>query len=119
MIVPAMPVPARHPDDGDPRPGHDDTIYAIRLRTTDPDADDWTSDFVRDIDHIAEWVRDDERMHFRATPADLVFRGVRVVRAARSFEADEPEDRKGDPDTRRKRRPGCDSPETEQGSRAR
>jgi len=55
---------------------HDDSLYAISLRLGDPDADDWTSDLVLDIDHIVEWLRDGDRFRFRVAPATLVFHGV-------------------------------------------
>lgn len=56
---------------------HDNLIYGIAFETADPDAGDWTSDLVLDIDHIAEWVCGlDKRVRFRVAPAALVFHGV-------------------------------------------
>ncbi len=71
-----MHAPTQRPEDYDPHLWHNDTVYAMRLRTADPDADDWTSAFVLDIDHIVEWVDDDARMRFRVAPADLAFHDV-------------------------------------------
>ncbi len=55
---------------------HDNQIHGIAFRTADPDRDDWTSDLVLDIDHILEWVKDDDRVRFRVQPATLTFHGV-------------------------------------------
>ena len=55
---------------------HDDSVYGISLRLGDPDANDWNSDLVLDLDHIVEWVRGPEAMQFRVAPATLVFHGV-------------------------------------------
>lgn len=56
---------------------HDNLIYSIAFDTADPEAEDWRSDLVLDIDHIVEWVRaSDERMRFRVAPAHLTFHGV-------------------------------------------
>ncbi|MPZ97787.1 MAG: hypothetical protein GEU80_00380 [Dehalococcoidia bacterium] len=60
---------------------HDDSVYGLRLRVGDPEAGDWTSDLVLDLDHIVEWVRapdgdDGHGIRFRVAPAELVFHGV-------------------------------------------
>ena len=56
---------------------HDCHLFGIALRPGDPDADDWTSDLVLDIDYIAEWLCGaDGRTRFRVAPASLVFHGV-------------------------------------------
>ncbi|MEX0346709.1 MAG: hypothetical protein AB3N20_17425 [Rhizobiaceae bacterium] len=53
---------------------HDDSIYAIRLISPEPDQDDWRSELILDIDHILEWIRgDDGRFRFRLVQADLCF----------------------------------------------
>ena len=72
--------------DYDPYVWHDDTIYGMRFHKPDlagpdltsPDlcADDWTSLFTLDIDHIVAWVPAGERVRFRVAPADLIFRDV-------------------------------------------
>ena len=68
------------PSDFDAISWHDDEIHAIRLSVGDPDRGDWTSDLVLDIDHIVEWVREDQTMSFRVAPATLVFHGVTDLR---------------------------------------
>ncbi len=56
---------------------HDNLIYGIAFKTADPDANDWTSDLVLDIDHIVEWVCGADRsMRFRVAPATLTFHGI-------------------------------------------
>lgn len=56
---------------------HDDSLYGISIRSADPDADDWRSDLLLEIDHIVEWVCDPHgRCRFRVAPAALVFHGV-------------------------------------------
>lgn len=55
---------------------HDNLIYGWAFETADPEAGDWRSELVLDIDHIVEWVRTGERMRFRVAPAQLVFHGV-------------------------------------------
>jgi len=64
--------------DYDPHAWHDDTVYGMRFHTPDlisPHelADDWSSLFILDIDHIVAWVRDGDEMRFRVAPADLIF----------------------------------------------
>lgn len=55
---------------------HDNHVHGMHFRICDPDAGDWINDLILDIDYIAEWVRDDDRMRFRAAPATLVFHGI-------------------------------------------
>ena len=67
--------------DYDPRVWHDDTLYGMRFHTPDliapsPDAADWASLFILDIDHIVAWVCAGEKVSFRVAPADLIFREV-------------------------------------------
>ena len=59
---------------------HDDPVYGLALRLGDPAANDWRSDLVLDIDHIVEWVRNEDRIRFRIAPATLVFHGVSDLR---------------------------------------
>jgi hypothetical protein len=64
---------------------HDCHIWGIDLRPGDPDAGDWTSDLVLDIDFIVDWVcgaAPDAPMQFRVAPATLVFHGVTDPRIA-------------------------------------
>lgn len=62
---------------------HDNQIYAWRIRSAEPDAGDWRSDLLLDIDHIVEWVCGaDRRPRFRVAPADLVFHDVTDLRIA-------------------------------------
>lgn len=55
---------------------HDNEIYGFEFHIGDPEKDDWTSDLVLDIDHIAEWVRKGDTFEFLIAPATLVFHGV-------------------------------------------
>jgi hypothetical protein len=56
---------------------HDDCIYGISFRTSDPEAGDWRSELELKIDHIVEWVkRADKRFQFRVAPAVLTFHDV-------------------------------------------
>jgi len=60
---------------------HDDLIYALRLESADPDAGDWRSNLVLDIDHILEWRCDaGGRLMFQVAPAGLVFHDVALLR---------------------------------------
>jgi len=59
---------------------HDDPVYGLALRIGDPAANDWRSDLVLDIDHIVEWVRNEDGIRFRVAPATLVFHGVSDLR---------------------------------------
>ncbi len=62
---------------------HDNVIYGMAFETADPEANDWTSDLVLDIDHIVEWLCGvDQRVRFRVAPATLVFHGVTDFSAA-------------------------------------
>lgn len=56
---------------------HDCHVWAIRFDVGDPDANDWTSDLILDLDFIVEWVRPSaDRFAFRVAPATLIFQGV-------------------------------------------
>lgn len=71
----------------DPHAWHGDTVYGMRFHTPDliaphENADDWTSAFILDIDHIVARVRADDAMRFRVAPADLIFRDARDLEMA-------------------------------------
>jgi len=51
---------------------HDNPIYALRLEIGDPDAGDWRSNLVLDIDHIMSWPRT-LGGDFQVAPATLSF----------------------------------------------
>lgn len=55
---------------------HDNVIYGIAFETADPEANDWTSDLLLEIDHIVEWLCVDKRVRFRVAPATLAFHSV-------------------------------------------
>jgi hypothetical protein len=56
---------------------HDCHVWGLALRPGDPDAGDWRSDLVLDIDFIVEWLCGvDGATRFRVAPADLAFHGV-------------------------------------------
>ncbi len=56
---------------------HDDSIYAIRLISPEPDQKDWRSELVLDIDHILDWIRHDNgQISFRLVQANLCFANV-------------------------------------------
>ncbi len=61
------------PDEFAPYHWHDNPIYALRLAIGDPDAGDWRSDLVLDIDHIASWACGAEARQFQVAPATLTF----------------------------------------------
>ena len=62
---------------------HDCHIWGVDLRVGDPEEDDWTSDFVLDIDFIVEWLCGvTDTTQFRVAPATLAFHGVTDVRFA-------------------------------------
>lgn len=81
---------ARNPEsrpgpDYDPHAWHDDIVCGMRFHTPDltsPQqirgeiADDWTSMFILDIDHIVAWVHGEDGDRFHVAPADLIFRNV-------------------------------------------
>ncbi len=55
---------------------HDNALYGVRLAVADPEAGDWRSDLILEIDHIVEWIcasAPDQRVRFRVAPARLVF----------------------------------------------
>jgi hypothetical protein len=65
---------------------HDDLIYALRLEAADPDAGDWRSNLVLDIDHIVEWVCGaGGRPMFKVAPATLAFHDVGGLRVDIDF----------------------------------
>jgi hypothetical protein len=67
---------------------HDDSIYGVALRQGDPDAGDWTSDLVLDLDHLVAWVREADRIRFRVAPATLAFHDVTELRVAFDWRSD-------------------------------
>ena len=62
---------------------HDCHIWGVNLRVGDPEDDDWTSDFVLDIDFIVDWLCGvSHNAQFRVAPATLSFHGVTDPRIA-------------------------------------
>ena len=62
---------------------HDNTLYSLKIDVGDPDAGDWHTDLVFDIDHITEWVcGGDGVCSFRVAPATLTFHDVTDLRVA-------------------------------------
>jgi hypothetical protein len=62
---------------------HDCHVWRLALHAGDPDAGDWTSDLVLDLDYIVEWLcAVDGGARFRVAPATLVFHGVTDPRLA-------------------------------------
>ena len=60
---------------------HDCHVWRIELDGGDPDARDWTSDLVLDVDFISEWLcAEDGGGRFRVAPATLAFHGVTDLR---------------------------------------
>ena len=55
---------------------HDCHLWGLRFEIGDSDEDDWTSDFVLDLDFIVEWLVEGNQFRFRVAPARLVFHGV-------------------------------------------
>lgn len=56
---------------------HDCHLWGIRVDAGDPDANDWTSDLVLDLDFIVEWLCPPAGTSaFRVAPATLTFHGV-------------------------------------------
>lgn len=56
---------------------HDDTLHGLSLFTGDIANNDWRSELILDIDHIAEWVKGgDGAFCFDVAPATLIFHGV-------------------------------------------
>ena len=65
---------------------HDNLIYALRLDAPDPDAGNWRSDLVLDIDFISDWLcQADGSVKFRVAPATLTFHDVTDLRIAVDF----------------------------------
>ena len=62
---------------------HDNTLYGFRIDVGDPDAGDWHTDLVLDIDHITDWICDgDGQCRFRVAPATLTFHDVTDLRVS-------------------------------------
>jgi hypothetical protein len=62
---------------------HDCHLWGLALRPGDPEAGDWRSDLVLDIDFIVDWLCGvDGVTRFRVAPADLVFHGVTDLRVS-------------------------------------
>jgi hypothetical protein len=56
---------------------HDNVVYGLSFARGDPDADDWRSDLVLDIDFIAEWLCGTPGdVQFKVAPATLTFHDV-------------------------------------------
>jgi len=67
---------------------HDCHVWGLALRPGDPDAGDWRSDLILDIDFIVEWLCGVDRVtRFRVAPADLVFHGVTDLRVHVDWDA--------------------------------
>jgi hypothetical protein len=67
---------------------HDCHIWGLTLEAGDPDAGDWTSDLVLDLDFIVEWICGvDGGVAFRVAPATLTFHGVTDLAVAVTWEA--------------------------------
>ena len=64
---------------------HDDAIHGLALEAPDPDRDDWASRLSLDIDHIVEWLRDDDGFAFRVVQALLIFEDVSDLRVSFAF----------------------------------
>ena len=60
---------------------HDNLIYGLHLRCSDPDRGLWRNDLVLDIDHIVEWICGaDGHVQFRIAAATLAFHEVGRLR---------------------------------------
>ncbi len=65
---------------------HDDCIYGFRLISPEPDRDDWRSELALDIDHILEWLKEDDgQFRFLLVQAYLCFENVSDLRVSFSF----------------------------------
>ncbi|NOD48885.1 MULTISPECIES: hypothetical protein [Ruegeria] len=65
---------------------HDNSIYALKLVSPDPDNNDWVSELILDIDHIEEWIRqDNEQFSFSVSQVNLCFEGVSDLFVSFSF----------------------------------
>ncbi len=76
-------------DDGyNPAAWHDDTLHGLSIFTGDIDNDDWRSELNLDIDHIVEWIRqDDGYFVFDVVPATLSFHDVTDLDIALAWSA--------------------------------
>lgn len=62
---------------------HDNYLYGLSIDIGDIEKGDWRSELVLDIDHIAEWVKDDDgKICFQVAPATLVFHSVTDLKLA-------------------------------------
>lgn len=62
---------------------HDNYVYGLKIDIGDIEAGDWRSELVFDIDHITEWVKDDNgTIRFQVAPATLVFHHVTDLKLA-------------------------------------
>ena len=55
---------------------HDNVIYGLSFERGDPDADEWRSDLVLDIDFIAEWLWTPVDVQFKVVSVTLTFHDV-------------------------------------------
>ena len=56
---------------------HDNVVYGLSFELGEPEAGDWRSDLVLDIDHIVEWLCGAPgEVRFRVAPARLTFHDV-------------------------------------------
>jgi hypothetical protein len=63
---------------------HDNPIHGLRLEIGDPDAGDWRSELVLDLDHIVAWTCGDTdgAAPFQVAPATLTFHHASDLRLA-------------------------------------
>ena len=61
---------------------HDNPVYGLRLEIGDPDAGDWRSDLVLDLDHIVAWSCGGGGALFQVAPATLTFHHAGDLRLA-------------------------------------
>ncbi|CUK04189.1 hypothetical protein RUE5091_02598 [Ruegeria denitrificans] len=65
---------------------HDNSIYALKLISPDPNNGDWVSELILDIDHIEDWIRrDNGRFSFSLCQVNLCFEGVSDLTVSFSF----------------------------------
>ena len=65
---------------------HDDSIYGMNMISPDPDHHDWLSEFELDIDHIDEWIQEEDgRFRFRLCQAKLHVESVSDLSVSFAF----------------------------------
>jgi hypothetical protein len=68
---------------------HDCHIWGFEIRAGDPEAHDWTSELVFDIDYIVSWSCAIGEAEFQVAPAALTFHGVTAPRIRIESEDDD------------------------------